>query len=114
MVSGYDPNTLGPQTVTVTYGVDENNNPVTTTFTVNVNDAVANTTFTAPTKTTYNLGDTLDLTGGKFTVTMKSGAVTEVTDLATNSDVTIDSSAFDTTAENAKETKIVNCETVRQ
>ena len=104
MVSGYDPNTLGPQTVTVTYGVDENNNPVTTTFTVNVNDAVANTTFTAPTKTTYNLGDTLDLTGGKFTVTMKSGAVTEVTDLATNSDVTIDSSAFDTTAENAKET----------
>ena len=104
MVSGYDPNTLGEQTVTVTYGVDENNNPVTTTFKVNVKDAVASTTFTAPTKTTYNIGDKLDLTGAKFTITMKSGAVSEVTDLATNANVTVDSSAFDTTAENAKET----------
>ena len=51
MVSGYNPNQLGSQTVTVTYidGEEEK----TTTFSVTVHDFVANTEFTQPTKTSY-------------------------------------------------------------
>ena len=36
MISGYNPQVLGKQTVTVTYGTDTNGNPVTTTFEVKV------------------------------------------------------------------------------
>ncbi len=68
MVSGYNPNKLGTQTVTITYGGQS------TTYDVTVNDYVADITLVAPTKTTYNYGESLDLTGGTVQKVMASGA----------------------------------------
>ncbi len=68
MVSGYDKNKVGEQTVTVTASGK------TCTFTVTVADYVTGVTVKAnPTKTEYAVGDTLDVTGGKIEVTYASG-----------------------------------------
>ena len=73
MMSGYNENTLGSQTLTVTYS------GFTDTFDVTVEDYVANIAITEPTKSVYNHGETIDLTGGTIVETMASGAINNVT-----------------------------------
>ena len=91
MISGYDPNQLGPQTVTVTY------NNVTTTFNVNVVDYVKDIEIVKPTKLIYAIGETIDLTGGKVIEVMASGTAT--TPIAMTQAMI---SGFDSSTEGAK------------
>ena len=73
MVSGYNKNQLGEQTITVTYL------EMTTTFKVNVVDyAVAIEIKSLPTKVEYKVGEELDVTGGVLKVTKASGAEEDV------------------------------------
>lgn len=73
MVSGYDKNALGTQTVTVTY------EGLTATFEVNVVDYITGISLkTAPTKVEYEINEQLDVTGGVITVTKASGATEDV------------------------------------
>lgn len=68
MVSGYNKEILGEQTITVTYET------FTTTFKVTVIDEVVSITLkSAPTKTQYKYGEELDLDGSKITVVASSG-----------------------------------------
>ena len=76
MVSGYNPNKLGEQIITVTY--DNGEETKTTTFPVMVEDYVKEIEFTKPEKTEYRYGEELDLTGAKFTEILASGKVNKV------------------------------------
>ncbi|MCR4780444.1 MAG: bacterial Ig-like domain-containing protein [Ruminiclostridium sp.] len=68
MVSGYNKDTAGKQTLTVTYSGK------TATFVVNVTALKLNTlTISKMPKTSYFLGDALDLTGGELTAEYNSG-----------------------------------------
>lgn len=69
MVTGYDPNTLGNQTLIVTYS------GLTDTFSVNVEDYVDHIEIEAPNKLTYGIGESLDLTGATVKKVMASGTV---------------------------------------
>ncbi len=93
MISGYNPNQLGSQTVTVEYGGQ------TTTFDVTVNDYVTGITVTAPTKTEYKYNEDLVLDGGKVTTVMASGSTGTDIEL-TDSSVTL--SGYDKTAVSAQ------------
>ena len=80
MVTGYNPNILTAQNLTVTY-IDSdtlsytNGQGFTTTLTVTLQDEISNIEVTAPTvDQTYNYGGTLDLTGATITVNYVSGA----------------------------------------
>ncbi len=75
MVSGYYPNILGNQTITVTY------EECTQEFIVNVKDFISKLQVKAPTKTKYEYGEDLDLTGGTVGILMASGKVVEETPL---------------------------------
>ena len=75
MVSGYSPNILGNQTITVTY------EECTQEFIVNVKDFISKLQVKAPTKTKYEYGEDLDLTGGIASILMASGKVVEETPL---------------------------------
>ncbi|MCR4780262.1 MAG: bacterial Ig-like domain-containing protein [Ruminiclostridium sp.] len=68
MISGYDPNKTGKQTITVTYGEK------TATFNISVTALTATKLEIAVSpKTSYFLGDDIDLSAGKFNVTYNSG-----------------------------------------
>ncbi len=68
MVSGYDKNKVGKQTVTIT------ESGKTCTYEVNVADYVTKIAVkTNPTKVEYTVGDELDVTGGQIEVTYASG-----------------------------------------
>ena len=74
MVSGYNPNTIGAQTVTVTYGGKSVTFPVTITA-----KAVTGITWKSkPAKTTYITGQPLDLSGAVITATYTSGSVEDI------------------------------------
>jgi hypothetical protein len=75
MVTGYNPNKLGDQKLTVTY---EGN---TWEFTVHVEDIVKGLKVTKPNKTKYEYGDSLDLTGGKVAIVMASGTLEQEAEL---------------------------------
>lgn len=68
MVSGYNPQTSGSQTITVTYGGQTTSYEVTVTAV-----AVSSIAVTAPTKTEYKVGESLDLTGGSLVATYNNG-----------------------------------------
>ena len=68
MISGYDSEELGNQTITVQYQDFKD------TFEVTVNDYLKDINLTPPTKYEYEIGEYLDLTGGKITEIMASGA----------------------------------------
>ena len=74
MVSGFDGNTPGKQTLTVSYGGK------TTTYEVTVNDktVTALSLLSAPTKTAYAYGETLDTAGGKLRVTYSDQSTDDV------------------------------------
>ena len=75
MVSGYKPNQLGSQTLTVTY------KGVTDTYNVEVKDFVKGIEITTKPKTVYKLNEDLDVTGGKITEIMASGAKGKTVDM---------------------------------
>ena len=68
MISGYNPNKLGNQTLTINYEGKQ------FTTVVNVVDYVKDITLTPPTKNEYKIGETLNLVGGSITEKMASGA----------------------------------------
>ena len=103
MISGYNPNKLGPQTVTITYGTDKNGNPVTTTFDVNVEDYIKDISIDKPNKLVYKIGETIDLTDGFVNPIMASGTATSPVAM-TNAKVKVE--GFDTSSEGAKLIKV--------
>ena len=82
MVTGYNKTSLADQNSTVTY-TDQDTNSYTNgkTFTTNLSvklkNEISKVTITKPTKTEYNHGDQIDLTGGKITVTYTDGTTKE-------------------------------------
>ena len=70
-VSGYSKYRLGTQTITVRVG------DLTTSFEVTVSDFVKTVKIIPPTKTEYEIGEQLDLTGAKIKVEMASGIQSE-------------------------------------
>ena len=82
MVSGYNKTSVTDQNLTVTY-TDQDTNSYTNgkTFTTNLSvkleNEISKVTITPPTKTEYNQGDQIDLTGGKITVTYTDGTTKE-------------------------------------
>ena len=91
MISGYNPNKLGNQTLTINYEGKQ------FTTVVNVVDYVKDITLTPPTKNEYKIGETLNLVGGSITEKMASGAKGSTIGL-TNSMV----SGFDSTTPGTK------------
>ena len=91
MVSGYDPNQLGSQTLTVQYQGSAD------TYNVNVEDYVADIEIVAPNKLTYKIGESLDLTGGTVKAIMASGEATSPVAMS-NASV----SGFDSSSEGVK------------
>ena len=74
-VSGYNPNQVGKQTVTLT-----GENGKTVTYEVEVLDVLESISVkTQPTKTTYYVGETLDIAGLSVEKVMASGAKEEIT-----------------------------------
>ena len=72
MVSGYNPQTSGSQTITVTYGGKTTSYEVTVTAVT-----VTGITVTPPTKTDYKVGDSLDLTGGSLVVNYSNSTTSD-------------------------------------
>lgn len=67
MISGYKPDQLGEQNVTISYGEK------TKTFKVNVKDYLKDIELVKPSTVTYKLNEPLDLTGASITEVMASG-----------------------------------------
>jgi len=96
MVSGYSATKLGTQTVTVKYNAkytlsDGNTltDTITKTFTVNVDNEAQSIEITPPSKTQYNYGLKLDLSGGKILVKYTDGTTKNITmtaDMITEND----------------------------
>ncbi len=96
MVSGYSATKLGTQTVTVKYNAkytlsDGNTltDTITKTFTVNVDNEAQSIEITPPSKTQYNYGSKLDLSGGKILVKYTDGTTKNITmtaDMITEND----------------------------
>ena len=83
MISGFNPDSVGVQTVTVSFEID--GVPYTTTFDVEVKEAevieiVAKSIAVSakPAKVEYKQGEALDVTGGKITVTFSDNTTAEV------------------------------------
>ena len=83
MISGFKPDSVGVQTVTVSFEID--GVPYTTTFDVEVKEAevieiVAKSIAVSakPAKVEYKQGEALDVTGGKITVTYSDNTTAEI------------------------------------
>ena len=81
MISGYNKTSEGKQTITVIYNVEyvlsdgnKISDTIIKTFKVDVVNNISKIDITAPTKTKYNHGDSLDLTGGIIKITYENGA----------------------------------------
>ena len=97
MVSGYNPNKLGKQTIAITYKGKKAQ------YNVEVVDYIKHIKLTNPNKLIYKINEKIDLTGGKVIPVMASGTTTPSVSM-TNADVTI--TGFDTTTEGAKIIKV--------
>ena len=97
MVSGYNPNKLGKQTITITYKGKKAQ------YSVDVEDYIKDIKLTNPNKLIYKANEKMDLTGGKVTPVMASGIASPAIPM-TNTDVTI--TGFDTTTVGAKIVKV--------
>ncbi len=82
MVKGFNPDSVGVQTVTVSFEID--GVPYTTTFDVEVKEAevievvAKSVALSAPAKVTYKKGEQLDIAGGKLIVTYSDGTTQDV------------------------------------
>ena len=92
MITGYNPNKLNKQTVTVMY-----NGEFVDTFEVTVEDYIDKLNIIAPEKKTYVIGEKINLEGAKVQVIMASGEIAEETDI-TEDMIT----GFDTDTEGTK------------
>ena len=119
MISGYNKTSEGKQTITVTYNVEyvlSDGNKISDTiikiFKVDVVNNISKIDITAPTKTKYNHGDSLDLTGGIIKITYENGAEetrTMTTAMITETDgstVNMSSTNYDNTNKVSKTLKI--------
>ena len=97
MVSGYNPNKLGKQTITITYKGKKAQ------YSVEVEDYIKDIKLTNPNKLIYKVNEKMNLTGGKVTPVMASGIASPAIPM-TNTDVTI--TGFDTTTVGAKIVKV--------
>lgn len=97
MVTGYKPNQLGPQTLTVTY------KGKTATYSIHVEDYVKDIEIVKPNKLIYKIGEDIDLTGGQVKTVMASGTATFPVAMP-NADVKV--TGFDSTSEGAKLIKV--------
>ena len=97
MISGYNPNKLGKQTITVSYKDKK------TTYEVNVKDYIKDISIVKPNKLVYKLNENINLTGGTVKVVMASGAATSPVAM-TSADVQIQ--GFDSSSEGAKLIKV--------
>ena len=97
MVSGYNPNKLGKQTITITYKGKKAQ------YSVEVEDYIKDIKLTNPNKLIYKVNEKMDLTGGKVIPVMASGIASPAIPM-TNTDVTI--TGFDTTTVGAKIVKV--------
>ena len=82
MVTGYNKTSLTDQNLTVTYTNQDTNSytngkTFTTNLSVKLENEISKVTITKPTKTEYNHGDQIDLTGGKITLTYTDGTTKE-------------------------------------
>ena len=93
MVTGYNPNKLGLQPLTVTY------KGKTTSYNVNVEDWVKDINLVKPSKLVYKLNESIDLTGGKVNVVMASGTPASSVSMT---DASVKVTGFDSTTEGAK------------
>ena len=75
MVTGYNPNKIGQQTLKVTY------EGITKEFIVTVEDYVTKLIVKAPNKVEYEYGEELNLAGGSVSIIMASGAIEENVEL---------------------------------
>ena len=78
MVSGYDPNKFGKQTVTVTYAGKS------ATFDITVEKTVAVLEIIPPSKTTYKKGEALNLAGGKVREIYDNGEKGQYVDITSS------------------------------
>ena len=84
LISGFDLDMVGDQTVTITYGGQ------TITFPAKVREKVATrTVVTAPTKTDYEPGEKLDLTGAMIIITYDNGTVEKIPVTEENADIQV-------------------------
>ncbi|MBR0146348.1 MAG: bacterial Ig-like domain-containing protein [Eubacterium sp.] len=84
MISGFDLNKVGTQTVTVTYGGQK------LTFTAKIREKKATqTVVTPPSKTEYEPGEQLDLTGAKIVITYDNGTTEEIPVSEDNKDIRV-------------------------
>ena len=97
MVTGYNPNKIGKQKITVTY------KDKTTVYEVDVKDYIEDIDIVKPNKLIYTIGEKIDLTGGKVKPIMASKTATTPVAM-TNSEVQIE--GFDTSTEGAKTIKV--------
>ena len=97
MVTGYKPNQLGNQTLTVTY------KGKTATYSIHVEDYVKDMELVKPNKLIYKIGESIDLTGGQVKTIMASGVATSPVAM-TNANVKI--VGFDSNSEGAKLIKV--------
>ena len=83
-ISGFDLDTVGEQEVTISYGGKE------LTFPAKVREKKATETIvTAPTKTSYEPGEALDLTGAYIIVTYDNGRTEKIPVTEENEDITV-------------------------
>ena len=119
MISGYNKTTEGKQTITVTYNVEyilsdgnKVSDTIIKTFKVDVVNNISKIDITAPSKTQYNHGESLDLTGGNIKVTYENGTEetrTMTTAMITESDgstVNMSPTTYDNTNKVSKTLKI--------
>ena len=97
MVTGYNPNKIGKQKITVTY------KDKTTSYEVDVKDYIEDIDIVKPNKLVYKIGEKIDLTDGKVKPIMASKTATTPVAM-TNSEVQIE--GFDTSTEGAKTIKV--------
>ena len=84
MITGYNPNKLGDQIITITH------EGFTQQFVVNVKDYISKLQIKAPDKTKYEYGEELDLIGGTVAIIMASGKVEEKTEMTASMTSTFD------------------------
>lgn len=83
-ISGFDLDAVGEQTVTATYGGQE------ITFPAKVREKTATATVvTPPTKTSYEPGEALDMTGARIIITYDNGTTEEIPVTEENEDIQV-------------------------
>lgn len=76
----YSPTIVTDDTAFITIQYTEDDITVQTTLDITVNPSIVSYSFVAPTKTSYQYGNTLDTTGGKIVAHYSDGSTTDITE----------------------------------